>query len=727
MIFENKKINAAIFDMDGTLFDTERLRMDMLREASEKIFGIPMDNRLLVDSFGLSADSAEALAKKHYGRDYPYKDIRKKADELELAYVRKNGVPVKKGVYDVLERFKKNGIFIALATSSKRVIAEEYLLNSYTMRYFDIIICGDEVENGKPDPEIFIKASKELICEPENCLIFEDSENGLIAASGSGANPVFIKDIKEPRKDIKDLAYKAYDSMLDFLEDLIRHTPKMPMPKINESFPQRKNHIKVGIHGFGAIGGGYLTQIFSHWDGYTRPAEIVGATNDSTVLELVNSYGKFTVRYSSIAFDQTIHNVRLISINDKEEMYKMYSESDIIGLSLPEAAIKNQSKVIAAGLIERYKITNNSLTILIILNKIQGGAFVKDNIQKELKKIAGEETSKEIISRTYFCETVVNRMVTKIPKEILIKQVKIHMKNFERDIVKRGVDINCILGFSTNRINNKSEDKSNVYKHDKEDSVIRIKGISKKLYNISEFTSNSTNLKVILFNSEPDIPLYSGKANSVLERLRQVETVDDIKKIQILKNKLSNGTHAIVAWYSSLLGYSTIGQGIGDPRVLKLAKTVMENEIKPALLKEDPQLSGVHIKNFISSFIKRCRVSFKDPCIRVGRDPLRKLHRDERIISTIIIAHKHGIPTTSLEFGAAAGIIYAILLVDPNDKECQIIKKVYDKNKSVRDVLTYTGEYNGKPYCLLNENDLELIKRIENHFVEIVKTLNINI
>ena len=83
--FQGKTIDTAIFDMDGTMFDTERLRFQTLSQASEELFGKPFTEPVLLGSLGLSATKAEALAKQHYGQDFPYAAIRRRADELELA------------------------------------------------------------------------------------------------------------------------------------------------------------------------------------------------------------------------------------------------------------------------------------------------------------------------------------------------------------------------------------------------------------------------------------------------------------------------------------------------------------------------------------------------------------------------------------------------------------------------------------------------------------------
>lgn len=297
MKFFEREINAAIFDMDGTMFDTERLRIDMLKRASSEIFGEAIADELLYDCLGVSAVTAEQLSKERYGELYPYKEIRQLADKLERKHIKEHGVPVKDGLYNLLERLKKNNVFIALATSSRREIAEEYLIKAKVFRYFEIIVCGDEIKNGKPHPEIFIKAINELSCSPETCLIFEDSQNGLLAASASGGKPIFIKDIKEPDPEVKALAYKSYSNINMFLRDLIAFMPKLlPVPQLNEHYPMSKENITVGIHGFGAIGGGYLAPIFSHWDGYTRPTEIIGTTRNQFLLNLVNSIGKYRIR-----------------------------------------------------------------------------------------------------------------------------------------------------------------------------------------------------------------------------------------------------------------------------------------------------------------------------------------------------------------------------------------------------------------------------------------------
>ena len=180
--FRDHEIDSAIFDMDGTLFDTERLRFRTLSQAAEELAGRPFAESVLIGSLGLSAERAKALACQHHGEDFPYEAIRERADHLELAHVRSHGVPIKPGVLPVLARLRRAGLKMAVATSSRRAIAEEYLINADVFKYFDLLVCGDEVTQGKPHPEIFLRAAAALDTPPGRALMFEDSENGLRSA-----------------------------------------------------------------------------------------------------------------------------------------------------------------------------------------------------------------------------------------------------------------------------------------------------------------------------------------------------------------------------------------------------------------------------------------------------------------------------------------------------------------------------------------------------------------
>ncbi len=719
ILFQNKNLEGAIFDMDGTMFDTERLRFKVLKQASKEITGEEISDQLLYDSLGVSAVTAEKFAKQRYGPDYPYKEIRKRGNQLEVGHVRQYGVPVKKGLYNLLERLKKNGVLIALATSSRREIAEEYLLSAKVLRFFDITVTGEEVEKGKPDPEIFIKAASELNCEPTNCFIFEDSQNGILAASAAGGVPIFIKDIKEPAPEVKALAFRSYEKLTDLLDELILQMPKLGMPSLNEHFPQSVGYMTAGIHGFGAMGGGYLAQVFSHWDGYTRPKKIVGATSNATMRQLINALGRYQIKYEQLAYFQTISNVVLVDMKDEAQIVAMYRDSQIVGLALPEQAIRTQARVIAKGLLERFDKRREPLTVLIIMNKVNAAKYVKHHVGQALAEYAGEEKAKKIIKSTYFSETVVNRIVSRLTDDVVLSRLQVKLIGLRNNILNYSEKIENIYEFSKEFIQNELHSPSKTG-----DAVLaQTIDIANNLQLVTKFAEELSKLNINLFSSEPDMPLYASKSSPLLERLRQVVTVEDIKSMQEIKNKLSNGPHAVIAWYSAVLGYRTIGQGMGDPRVSKLAERVIIHEIKPALLIENPN-SKQYINSLTMNFFKRWRASFQDECQRVGRDPLRKLQFGERIMGTIHLAHKHGLKTDGLEFGAACAIMYSLNLDNDDDKEARKIRELYLTRNSVADVLTYNGAYYKSKYVGLDPvADAELINRVAANFASLQKEL----
>ncbi|HWK50665.1 MAG TPA: hypothetical protein VNR40_12305, partial [Steroidobacter sp.] len=520
-------------------------------------------------------------------------------------------------------------------------------------------------------------------------------ENGLLSASDAGGQPILIHDIKAPRAEIASRAFKAYDSMLDFLSDLADCVPELDVPAVTDPFPQAISQLRVGIHGFGAMGGGYLTQVFSHWDGYTRPCEIIGVTGDQLLRDAVNAFGKFSVRYGKHSFDQTIDHVRLIHMADEEEIAAMYCDSVIVGLALPEQAIRQQAPMIARGLLRRFEQGGGELTILVVLNKVGGASYVRRHVEAALLEMTNRFECARILAATHFSETVVSRIVTRLGRESLQRQLRIKCELFEK---------NLAAAQESSR-----QDPSDEPTVDLDQRVELLRNAAAPARALNQ-------LHLILFNSEPDMLLYAQGGGAVLRRLRQVKTVDDIDQIQTIKNRLWNGTHAIVAWYSSLLGHSTIGRGMGDERVMALVRQLIENEIQPALLLESPELEAI-IKMMMRPFIERCRSSFKDPCKRVGRDPLRKLRRRERILGSIALARKHGIPTPGLEFAIALAIRYALSDTAEQDLECELIRSIYARNSSVAAVLTYRGNYNGHPYQGLDPvTDAALIAAVTEHF-----------
>lgn len=700
--FQDQHIESAIFDMDGTMFDTERLRFTTLSQAAQERFGQPFTQDVLIASLGLSAKKAEALAKQHYGSHFPYAEIRQRADELELEHVRQHGVPIKLGLLPVLERLRKSGLKMAVATSSRRAIAEEYLINANVFKYFDLLVCGDEVTQGKPHPEIFLRAAQALNSEPASCLMFEDSENGLRAACDAGGLAVLVEDIKAPAPEVAARAFARYPSMRAFQLDLAACTPKLPMPGTTDPFPQAVNQLKAGIHGFGAMGGGYLAQVFSHWDGYTRPCQIIASTGNALLREAINAFGKYSVRYSSLAFDQAIQRMHMIDAADESAMVGMYRDSEIVALCLPEQAIAGAADVIAQGLLTRYRERGQRLTLLVVLNKVGGAQFVQAQVEQALRQKTSAKECRRVLDLTDFTETVVTRMVSTLSEDALLQQLRITHDLYQRNVAQvREVPVN-------------TEALAEALS---EEQVDALGAIVSELRDAAEPASALSQLHLVLFNSESDMALYAQRGSDLLEQLRQVDTVADIGEIQTLKNRLWNGPHAIVGWYGALLGHATVGHALGDTRVQALLDQLLDHELTPTLTARYPGQRD-RITALTGIFRQRCSLAFKDPCERVARDPLRKLQRDERVFASWRMAKAAGQPATGLALGAALAVWYALHHPGAaDDSECHTIRTLYHARGSLEGVLTWRGDYAGRPYPGLDpQDDAELIAAVQAQF-----------
>ena len=669
LIFHDYPVQGALFDMDGTMFDTERLRFQTLKQASNEFIGQEFSDEYLMQCLGLSAKASEQLAQNFYGTDVPYTAIRKRADEIELAFVRQNGVPIKKGLIQVLERLRKSGLRMAVATSSRRAIAEEYLINANVYKFFDLLVCGDEVEQGKPHPEIFIKAAQRLNLQPQQCLMFEDSENGINSASEAGGITILLKDIKEPSDQMLAQTKFYYQDMNECLNALDQYIPEMGMPQLQESFPQSLNQLTVGIHGFGAIGGGYLAQVLSHWDGFTRPQRILASTRNRLYLESVNSFASYSIRYNQCSYDERIENLTVIDADNQQQMLDMYMQSSLIALCLPEQAIPSEAKIIAKGLLARFmsqEIQNDEpITFLIVLNKVCAKYLVLKHLREALLEITDEDIAEHILTEHYFCDTVVNRMASKLTDQALYRQLNIKhqlFKQYQSDLNEDSIELSDETALTEQQEQHLSSCLDDM----------------KGQFQAGQFLQN---MDLILFHSETDMPIYVENRSPLLHKMRQMILVDQIADIQIIKNRLWNGCHAMLAWYASLNGHETIGIAMADLAVRQYAERLVD-DVKLGLANLIPNQKK-QLDRMAESFLNSCRSAYKDPCERVAREPLRKLNFNERVLGSLENHIQQQLPDQNLLNGAIYGYAYALKILELD--EILIVQHI-QKNVAYMDV-----------------------------------------
>lgn len=211
---------GAIFDMDGVLFDTEKLYQETWGELAAKR-GIRLPQSFVKAISGTSGDRMVQVIEEYYQTsDGRVPDGAAIAKECMERMQRKLAVqvPVKQGVVEILEYFRQKDIRLAVASSSSVQQITSNLSISGIGQYFRQIVSGAEVCHGKPAPDIFLTAAGKIGCKPEECLVFEDSENGVRAGRAAGCFTIMIPDLIAPSEEIKAICSAIYP---DFFQ--VRH------------------------------------------------------------------------------------------------------------------------------------------------------------------------------------------------------------------------------------------------------------------------------------------------------------------------------------------------------------------------------------------------------------------------------------------------------------------------------------------------------------------------
>lgn len=213
-------IKGVIFDMDGLMIDTEKLLTKFWCKAA-KLYGFDMTMEHVLGIRSLAAKFAEPKLKGIFGDSFNYMEVRAKRIELMNEYIENNGIEKKKGLDELLIYLKQNGYKIAVATATDLKRTTAYLTRIGIFDYFDKIICASMVKNGKPEPDIYLKASEELGFLPKECIALEDSPNGIISANRAGCIPIMIPDLSEPDDELLKICKTRLDS-LDLVIDYLK-------------------------------------------------------------------------------------------------------------------------------------------------------------------------------------------------------------------------------------------------------------------------------------------------------------------------------------------------------------------------------------------------------------------------------------------------------------------------------------------------------------------------
>ena len=213
-------IRSVIFDMDGTILNTENIYFKCYRAAAA-MMGLDFTFELFAQGVGISREEANKFIKQHFGQDTDTDFLQKRTYELVEDYLKRGGeIAFMPGAKEVVELFYKRGLTLALASSNMRRWVDFYLEKKHLTKYFPVITTCEDVTHLKPNPEVYLRTAAKLGQDPQNCLVFEDSVAGATAAIHAQMRTCMVPNIKRPDSFVRQHAFKIYKSLTDVPADL---------------------------------------------------------------------------------------------------------------------------------------------------------------------------------------------------------------------------------------------------------------------------------------------------------------------------------------------------------------------------------------------------------------------------------------------------------------------------------------------------------------------------
>lgn len=217
------KPKLIIFDMDGTMLDTEPISMEGWRTASEKLgFPITKEAFMLIYEkiIGRNLINCKNVMQEHVSPTF----------DMDAAYLMKlahmdehfkmHGIPIKHGLLPLLDALEEMNIKKCVATSTQKQRATHKLTITGLINRFHVVVGGDEVEESKPNPDIFLKAAELCKTQPKDCLVLEDSAAGVEGAFRAGMQVYMIPDMLQPSVKTREMATAIYDDLYAVISKL---------------------------------------------------------------------------------------------------------------------------------------------------------------------------------------------------------------------------------------------------------------------------------------------------------------------------------------------------------------------------------------------------------------------------------------------------------------------------------------------------------------------------
>jgi len=207
-------ILAVIFDMDGLMLDTESIaQVAWVRAAKD--YGYHFPDQVFRGVVGRSLPDVQRYIYDNLGADFPFDDVYHQKQAYVEESVAKDGLPLKPGLLELLDFLNKLSLKKAVASSSPLSAITHNLALVGLDGCFETLVGGDQIQHGKPAPDIFLEAARKLGVPPAACLVLEDSNAGVKSAHTAGMKPVMVPDLIPPTEETQSLAYRIVPSLFE--------------------------------------------------------------------------------------------------------------------------------------------------------------------------------------------------------------------------------------------------------------------------------------------------------------------------------------------------------------------------------------------------------------------------------------------------------------------------------------------------------------------------------
>lgn len=205
--------SVVIFDMDGVIFDSERLVLECWEEVGAK-YQLEGIREAFLPCIGTNSVKTKEIVLKRYGMDFPYDEFTGEASILFHEIADRGGLPVKTGVRELLKYLKDHEIPIAVASSTRLAVVTQELEQAGLYECFSVVMGGDQLKRSKPEPDIYLMTCEKLCVLPASAYAIEDSHNGIRSAYSAGMKPIMVPDMLPPTEEMREKSVIILDDLL---------------------------------------------------------------------------------------------------------------------------------------------------------------------------------------------------------------------------------------------------------------------------------------------------------------------------------------------------------------------------------------------------------------------------------------------------------------------------------------------------------------------------------